>query len=94
MFSRRILRRLAFVAAAGALTIATSQARTFIPTTPEPAAPQAASSESRPVTRPARPAQKKFAMAEPASCQTLRKKLFVDGEGWIVRSIGRCASSA
>jgi hypothetical protein len=91
MLSRRNLRRLAFVAAAGALTIATSQARTFIPTTPEPAAPQAANSESRPVTRPARPAQKKLAVADPAACQKLRRKLFVEGEGWIVRSVGRCA---
>jgi hypothetical protein len=91
MLSRRILRRLAFVAAAGGLTIATSQARTFIPTTPEPAAAQAASSESRPVTPPARPPPKKLAAAEPAPCQKLRKKFFVEGEGWIVRSVGHCA---
>ena len=89
MLSARTLRRLAVLAAAGALTVATSQARTFIPTAPEPA-PQVTVPQARPATRPATPAVKKVAAVDPASCQKVRRKLWVEGEGWIVRSVSRC----
>ena len=93
MLSARILRRLAYVAAAVALTVATSHARTAIPTSPEPAAPaaQLTAPEPRPVSRPARPGVKKVALVDPASCQKVRRKLWVEGEGWIVRAVARCA---
>jgi hypothetical protein len=34
---------------------------------------------------------KKVAAIDAAGCQKVRRKLWVEGEGWIVRSLTRCA---
>ena len=94
----RTARRLGLVGATAVvgLIVAASPAKPTVPRgdDPRPAAtemlretPREAPARSRPV----RAATKIAAIeADPLACQRVRRKLWVDGEGWVVRSVGRC----
>jgi hypothetical protein len=94
----RTARRLGLVASTAliGLVIAASPAK---PTVPRDQGAPPAATEARPEapratpvpSRPVRVVTKYAALdAEAPACPRVRRKLWVEGEGWIVRSVSRC----
>ncbi len=98
MPSPRIARRLGLVGATAVvgLIVAASPAKPTVPRGDDrrPAATEILQETARETptrSRPVRAATRLAAIeADPLACPRVRRKLWVDGEGWVIRSVSRC----
>ena len=98
MPSPRTARRLGLVGATAVvgLIVAASPAKPTVPRGDDrrPAATEILQETARETptrSRPVRAATRLAAVeADPLACPRVRRKLWVDGEGWVIRSVSRC----